>query len=120
MILCGLCGIQGAELHGNLTQPQRLQSLEQFRKSEVDILLATDLAARGLDISRVETVINFEMPNQVETYIHRIGRTARAGRGGKSCTLIGEGRRHLMKEIMKDAADKKKGVTENDQDQSQR
>jgi ATP-dependent RNA helicase DDX27 len=113
MILCGLCGIQGAELHGNLTQPQRLQSLEQFRKSEVDILLATDLAARGLDISRVETVINFEMPNQVETYIHRIGRTARAGRGGRSCTLIGEGRRHLMKEIMKDASERKQ-ITPNE------
>jgi ATP-dependent RNA helicase DDX27 len=108
MILCGLCGIQCAELHGNLSQPQRLESLEKFRKGEVDILLATDLAARGLDISRVETVINFEMPNQVETYIHRIGRTARAGRGGRSCTLIGEGRRHLMKEIMKDAVDKNK------------
>merc|ERR1712166_408246 len=113
MILCGLCGIQGAELHGNLTQPQRLQSLEQFRKSEVDILLATDLAARGLDISRVETVINFEMPNQVETYIHRIGRTARAGRGGRGCTLIGEGRRHLMKEIMKDASERKQ-ITPNE------
>eukprot|EP00934_Nitzschia_sp_Nitz4_P005042 Nitzschia sp. Nitz4//scaffold3_size479765//428645//431258//NITZ4_000182-RA/size479765-processed-gene-1.552-mRNA-1//-1//CDS//3329551004//5032//frame0 len=108
MILCGLCGIKCAELHGNLTQAQRLEALEQFRKGEVDILLATDLAARGLDISRVETVINFEMPNQVETYIHRIGRTARAGRGGQSCTLIGEGRRHLMKQVIKDAADKNK------------
>lgn len=108
MILCGLCGIQCAELHGNLTQAQRLESLEKFRKGEVEILLATDLAARGLDISRVETVVNFEMPNQVETYIHRIGRTARAGRRGKSCTLIGEGRRHLMKEIMKDAAERTK------------
>ena len=77
MILCGLCGIKCAELHGNLSQAQRLEALEQFRKGEVDILLATDLAARGLDISRVETVVNFEMPNQVETYIHRIGRTAR-------------------------------------------
>ena len=108
MILCGLCGIKCAELHGNLTQSQRLEALEKFRKGEVDVLLATDLAARGLDISRVEAVINFEMPNQVETYIHRIGRTARAGRGGRSCTLIGEGRRHLMKKIMKDAADKNK------------
>ena len=106
MILCGLCGMACAELHGNLTQQQRLEALEKFRTGEVDILLATDLAARGLDISRVETVINFEMPTQVDTYIHRIGRTARAGRGGKSCTLIGEGRRHLMKEIMKDANDK--------------
>eukprot|EP00980_Cylindrotheca_fusiformis_P029441 scaffold23476_cov125-Cylindrotheca_fusiformis.AAC.9 len=118
MILCGLCGIKCAELHGNLSQAQRLEALEQFRKGEVDVLLATDLAARGLDISRVKTVVNFEMPNQVETYIHRIGRTARAGRGGRSCTLIGEGRRHLMKEIMKDAADKKKVNVESKQDKS--
>jgi ATP-dependent RNA helicase DDX27 len=108
MILCGLCGIKCAELHGNLTQTQRLQALEDFRKGEVDVLLCTDLAARGLDIDRVEFVVNFEMPNQVETYVHRIGRTARAGRGGKACTLIGEGRRHLMKDVIKDAEQKMK------------
>ena len=108
MILCGLCGIKCAELHGNLTQTQRLQALEDFRKGDVDVLLATDLAARGLDIDRVEYVMNFEMPNQVETYVHRIGRTARAGRGGKACTLIGEGRRHLMKDVIKDAEQKMK------------
>jgi len=103
MILCGLCGIPCAELHGNLTQPQRLTALENFRQNKVDVLLATDLAARGLDIDRVQTVINYEMPSSIDTYIHRIGRTARAGRGGQSCTLIGEGRRHLMKEIIKNA-----------------
>ena len=108
MILCGLCGLQCAELHGNLTQQQRLQALEDFTEGKVDILLATDLAARGLDIKSVQTVINFEMPSQVETYIHRIGRTARAGRSGRSCTLIGEGRRHLMKDLLKDASQKKK------------
>jgi ATP-dependent RNA helicase DDX27 len=106
MILCGLCGIKCAELHGNLSQLQRLTALEEFRKGDVDILLATDLAARGLDIDRVHSVINFEMPSQVETYVHRIGRTARRGRAGKSCTLIGEGRRHLMKEVIKDAEEK--------------
>ena len=108
MIICGLCGIKCAELHGNLTQVQRLESLEQFREGSVDILLATDLAARGLDISSVEAVVNFEMPSNVETYVHRIGRTARAGRGGQSCTLIGEGRRHLMKEVIRDAEQKRK------------
>ena len=101
MILCGLCGIQCAELHGNLTQQQRLTALEDFRQGNVDVLLATDLAARGLDIDRVQTVINFEMPSQIDTYVHRVGRAARAGRSGRSCTLIGEGRRHLMKEIIK-------------------
>mmetsp|Transcript_4792 Transcript_4792/g.10901 ORF Transcript_4792/g.10901 Transcript_4792/m.10901 type:complete len:528 (+) Transcript_4792:1532-3115(+) len=106
MIVCGLCGIKCAELHGNLTQVQRLEALEAFREGSVDVLLCTDLAARGLDISGVEAVINFEMPSNVETYVHRIGRTARAGRGGKSCTLIGEGRRYLMKEVIKDAEEK--------------
>ena len=106
MIVCGLCGIKCAELHGNLTQVQRLEALEAFREGSVDVLLATDLAARGLDIPGVEAVINFEMPSQVETYVHRIGRTARAGRGGKSCTLIGEGRRYLMKAVIKDAEEK--------------
>ena len=105
-IICGLCGLHCAELHGNLTQTQRLEALEEFRQGEVNVLLATDLAARGLDIQGVQTVINFDMPNKVETYVHRIGRTARAGRGGRSCTLIGEGRRSLMKEVIKDADEK--------------
>jgi ATP-dependent RNA helicase DDX27 len=73
MIICGLMGISCAELHGNLTQPQRLSALEAFRKGEVNILLATDLAARGLDIDSIETVINFEMPSQLDVYTHRIG-----------------------------------------------
>lgn len=106
MILCGLCGMKCTELHGNLTQQQRLTALEDFKSGAVDILLATDLAARGLDIDRVKAVINFDMPNSVETYIHRIGRTARAGRSGKSCTLIGENKRHLMKEVIKDSEKK--------------
>lgn len=108
MIICGLCGIKCSELHGDLTQMQRLSALEEFRKGDVDVLLATDLAARGLDIDRVKSVINYEMPSQIETYVHRIGRTARRGRAGKSCTLIGEGRRFLMKEIVKDAEEKAK------------
>jgi ATP-dependent RNA helicase DDX27 len=107
MIVSGLCGIKCAEIHGNLTQVQRLEALEEFREGSVDILLATDVAARGLDISSVEAVINFEMPGIVDTYVHRIGRTARAGRAGKACTLIGEGRRQLMKAIMKDAEHKR-------------
>lgn len=100
-IICGLAGISCAELHGNLSQAQRLQALEDFGTGDCQVLLATDLAARGLDISSVRAVINFEMPTQSSTYVHRIGRTARAGKTGQSCTLIGEGRRHLMKEIIR-------------------
>ena len=88
MILCGLCGIKCTELHGNLTQPQRLTALEDFRCGDVDVLLATDLAARGLDIERVQTIINFEMPTQIETYVHRVGRTGRAGEVGQAITLV--------------------------------
>jgi len=71
MIICGLCGIKCAELHGNLTQVQRLEALEAFREGSAYVLLCTDLAARGLDVPGVEAVINFEMPSQVDTYVHR-------------------------------------------------
>ncbi|KAG5860739.1 hypothetical protein JTB14_004605 [Gonioctena quinquepunctata] len=77
-VLLGLLGLKVAELHGNLTQPQRLDNLEKFKTKQVDVLIATDVAARGLDISGVQTVINFIMPATVEHYIHRVGRTARA------------------------------------------
>ncbi|OZJ03277.1 hypothetical protein BZG36_03740 [Bifiguratus adelaidae] len=100
-ILFGLCGLNAAELHGNLTQEQRLDALEKFRDGNVDFLLATDLASRGLDIKGIETVINFNMPQQFAQYLHRVGRTARAGRNGRSVTLVGEADRKLLKLAVK-------------------
>jgi ATP-dependent RNA helicase DDX27 len=68
-------GISAAELHGNLNQKERLESLEKFKSGQVAVLLATDLASRGLDISGIQTVINYDMPTTYEVYIHRVGRT---------------------------------------------
>ncbi|BGP28563.1 nucleolar DEAD-box protein required for synthesis of 60S ribosomal subunit [Rhodotorula toruloides] len=91
------------ELHGDLTQEQRLRSLKRFRDGEARFLLATDLASRGLDIKGIENVINYEMPKSIEIYLHRVGRTARAGQKGRALTLVGESDRKLVKLAMKHA-----------------
>ncbi|GAA5972686.1 hypothetical protein JCM11641_002973 [Rhodosporidiobolus odoratus] len=91
------------ELHGDLTQEQRLSSLKKFREGEIGFLLATDLASRGLDIKGIENVINYEMPRSLEIYLHRVGRTARAGKKGRALTLVGESDRKLVKLAMKHA-----------------
>ncbi|KAJ1838351.1 nucleolar DEAD-box protein required for synthesis of 60S ribosomal subunit, partial [Coemansia sp. RSA 2703] len=102
-IIFGLLGMKAGELHGNLSQEGRLHALEQFRDGHVDYMMATDLAARGLDVKGVDTVINYTMPNQFEQYLHRIGRTARAGRSGRSITLIGETDRKMLKMAVKNS-----------------
>lgn len=105
-ILFGLSGLQAAELHGNLTQAQRLDALELFKKGDVDFLIATDVAARGLDIVGLETVINFECPRDITTYVHRVGRTARAGQKGCAVTFVTDKDRNLLKLVAKRAGSK--------------
>lgn len=79
-----------AALHGDMAQFKRMETLDEFKKGQVDILVASDVAARGLDIVTVSHVFNFDVPNHPDDYVHRIGRTGRAGRSGKSFTLVTE------------------------------
>lgn len=81
-------GFQAIPLHGQLTQAQRLGALNKFKSGSRNILVATDVAARGLDIPSVDAVINYDIPTDSKAYIHRVGRTARAGRSGKSVSLV--------------------------------
>ncbi len=81
-------GVKAAVIHGNKSQGQRKRALEEFRSNKVSILLATDLASRGLDIDNITHVINYDLPQSYEDYIHRIGRTGRASRTGFALTFI--------------------------------
>ena len=76
-----------AAIHGNKSQGQRERALDAFRKGQTRVLVATDVAARGLDIPEVAHVYNYDLPNVPENYVHRIGRTARAGRDGRAVAL---------------------------------
>jgi len=96
-IVLGLFGLRSGELHGDLNQMQRLEALDLFKNGNIDVLVATDLVARGLDIPGVMTVISFNMPSSFKSYIHRVGRTARAGKFGRSITLVGEKERKNLK-----------------------
>jgi superfamily II DNA/RNA helicase len=81
-------GFAASELHGDLPQPVRTETLERFRRGDMQLLVCSDVAARGLDIPKVSHVINFDVPHNAEDYIHRIGRTGRAGRSGKALMLV--------------------------------
>ncbi|WP_442766218.1 DEAD/DEAH box helicase [Mitsuokella multacida] len=87
------------ELHGDLSQVQRTLVLKRFRKAELQILCATDIAARGLDIEGVTHVFNYDIPHDAESYIHRIGRTGRAGERGKAITFVNARRYDLLRRI---------------------
>jgi ATP-dependent RNA helicase DDX47/RRP3 len=81
-------GFSAVPLHGQLAQPKRLAALNKFKAGERTILIATDVAARGLDIPSVDLVINYDLPANSKDYIHRVGRTARAGRSGRAITVV--------------------------------
>ncbi len=87
-------GVTAVAMHGNRSQRQREQALARFESGAIDTLVATDVAARGIDVERVSHVINFDPPADSETYVHRIGRTGRAGRTGIGITLLSPDQRH--------------------------
>ena len=95
----GRAGIAANAIHGNKSQPQRQRALDEFRRGKTNILIATDVAARGIDIPGVSHVINYELPNVPEQYVHRIGRTARAGKDGVAIAFCAEDERAYLKDI---------------------
>jgi ATP-dependent RNA helicase RhlE len=94
-------GIESNAIHGNKSQPQRQRALDEFRRGKTRILVATDVAARGIDIPGVSHVINYELPNVPEQYVHRIGRTARAGKDGVAIAFCAEDERAYLKDIQR-------------------
>jgi ATP-dependent RNA helicase RhlE len=94
-------GIPANAIHGNKSQPQRERALSEFKRAKTPILVATDVAARGIDIPGVSHVINYELPNVPEQYVHRIGRTARAGADGVAIAFCAEDERAYLKDINK-------------------
>lgn len=108
-IILGLLGLKVSELHGSLTQEQRLRNVSDLKALRTPVLICTDLAARGLDIPKIEVVINYDMPKTYEIYLHRVGRTARAGREGMSITFVGESShdRSVVKQAFKSLSQEK-------------
>jgi len=94
-------GIEATAIHGNKSQPQRERALAGFRAGGSRVLVATDIAARGIDVEGVSHVINFELPNVPEDYVHRIGRTARAGAAGAAISLCSDEERGYLRDIEK-------------------
>ncbi|MCK5189114.1 MAG: ATP-dependent RNA helicase RhlE, partial [Methylococcales bacterium] len=94
-------GIRCAALHGNKSQNARIRALEGFKEGKVTALIATDIAARGLDIDQLPHVVNFDLPAVAEDYVHRIGRTGRAGAEGEAISLVTQEEAHLLGAIEK-------------------
>lgn len=94
-------GFNARAMHSDLEQCERDEVMFEFRSSKIDILVATDIVARGIDIDDIQLVINYDVPHDEEDYVHRIGRTARAGRGGRAVTLVSEHDQYRFKQIEK-------------------
>ncbi|HNJ79507.1 MAG TPA: DEAD/DEAH box helicase, partial [Marmoricola sp.] len=94
-------GFEASAINGDMAQPVRERTVEQLRKGKLDILVATDVAARGLDVERISHVINHDIPTDTESYVHRIGRTGRAGRSGTAISFVTPRESHLLKMIEK-------------------
>ena len=94
-------GVEAAAIHGDKSQGQRERALASFKAGEVRALVATDIAARGIDIDSVSHVVQYELPNVPEAYVHRIGRTARAGAGGSAVAFCADDERNLLRDIQK-------------------
>ncbi|PYG90331.1 ATP-dependent RNA helicase DeaD [Ruminiclostridium sufflavum DSM 19573] len=94
-------GYSAEALHGDMRQEQRDKVMNMFRKGNIDILIATDVAARGIDVDDVEAVFNYDLPNDDEYYVHRIGRTGRAGRAGKAFTFISGREIYKLRDIQR-------------------
>ncbi len=94
-------GIDAASIHGDKTQRERIRMLSEFTSGELQILVATDVAARGLDIESLPHVVNFDLPNVPEAYVHRIGRTGRAGETGEAISLVSPAEREFLNRIEK-------------------
>ncbi len=94
-------GIKAESIHGNKSQLERMKVLDAFKSGTVDVLVATDVAARGLDVAGMPCVINVDLPYNAEDYVHRIGRTGRAGASGEAIALMAPDEEHLLQEIEK-------------------
>ncbi|MDG0997105.1 MAG: helicase-related protein, partial [Gammaproteobacteria bacterium] len=94
-------GVGALAIHGNKSQAQRTKALEAFKLDKVQVLVATDIAARGIDIHQLDTVINFDLPQVAEDYVHRIGRTGRAGAGGSAISLVSRDEVKQLRDIEK-------------------
>lgn len=97
----GKDGIKAVAVHGDKAQGARDRGLEEFKSGKVRALVATDVAARGLDIQALQYVVNFELPYNAEDYIHRIGRTGRAGQAGVAVSLVAEKEKYLFDAVNK-------------------